>query len=164
MKQVDWFERWNLVSVVDVRDLGLVASATDDDARRVDALDDAVALGDDAHAGVTRELAFHAGADERRLRADERHGLTLHVRAHERAVRVVVLEERNERRGDRHHLVRRDVHELDHVGRDHLEVAVETSARRGVSRNLPFSSTSAEAWAMYFALFFERRVPAAPRR
>ena len=33
---------------------------------RVDALDDAVALGDDADAGVTRELAFHAGADERR--------------------------------------------------------------------------------------------------
>ena len=25
----------------------------------------------------------------------------------------------------RHHLVRRDVHQLDHVGRDHLEVAVE---------------------------------------
>ena len=68
------------------------------------------------------------GADERRVRADERHGLTLHVRAHERAVRVVVLEERNERGGDRHHLVRRDVHQLDHLGRDHLEVAVE--ARR----------------------------------
>ena len=58
-------------------------------------------------------------------RADERHGLALHVRAHERAVRVVVLEERHERRGDRHHLVRRHVHELDHVGRDHVEVAVE---------------------------------------
>ena len=59
------------------------------------------------------------------MRADERHGLTLHVRAHERAVRVVVLEERHERGGDRHHLVRRDVHQLDHLGRDHLEVAVE---------------------------------------
>ena len=49
---------------------------------------------------------------------DERHGLTLHVGAHERAVRVVVLEERHERGGDRHHLVRRDVHQLDHLGRD----------------------------------------------
>ena len=105
----------------------LVAVGADDDARRVDALDDAVALGDDADARVTRELAFHARADVRRVRADERNGLTLHVRAHERAVRVVVLEERNERRGDGHHLVRRDVHELDHVGRDHVEVAVEAS-------------------------------------
>ena len=60
----------------------------------------------------TREPALHAGADERRVRADERHGLALHVGAHERAVRVVVLEERHERGGDRHHLVRRDVHEL----------------------------------------------------
>ena len=142
----------------------LLALGANDDARRVDALDDAVALGDDADAGVTRELAFHAGADERRPGADERNGLTLHVRAHERAVRVVVLEERNERRGDRHHLVRRDVHQLDHVGRDHLEVAVETRRETRFSRNLPFSSTSAEAWAMNFALFLERRVPAAPRR
>ena len=81
---------------------------------------------DDAHAGVAREPLLHAGADERRVRADERHGLTLHVGAHERAVRVVVLEERHERGGDRHHLVRRDVHQLDHLGRDDLEVAVET--------------------------------------
>ena len=44
-------------------------------------------------------------------RAEERHRLALHVRAHERAVRVVVLEERDERRGDRHQLVRRHVHQ-----------------------------------------------------
>jgi hypothetical protein len=30
---------------------------------------------------------------------DQRHRLALHVRTHERAVRIVVLEERNERRG-----------------------------------------------------------------
>ncbi len=45
---------------VDVRDLRLVAVRTDDDARRVDALDDAVAPGERADAGVARELAFHA--------------------------------------------------------------------------------------------------------
>ena len=50
-------------------DLGLRRdSGRDDDAVRVDRLDDAVALGDDADAGVARELAFHAGADERRPR------------------------------------------------------------------------------------------------
>ena len=42
-------------------------SGADDDARRVDALDDAVAARDDADAGVARERAFHAGADERRV-------------------------------------------------------------------------------------------------
>ena len=73
-------------------------------------------------------------------RADERHGLTLHVRAHERAVRVVVLEERNERRSDRHQLVRRHVHQLDHVGRDHQKSPLKR-ARDEVSRSLPFSSS-----------------------
>ena len=56
------------------------------------------------------------GADDRRLRLEERHGLALHVRAHEGAVRVVVLEERDERRRDRDDLLGRHVHVLDLVG------------------------------------------------
>ena len=68
-------------------------------------------------AGVDGCEALHAGADERRLAADERHGLALHVRTHEGAVGVVVLEERDEARRDRHHLARRDVHVVD-LGRD----------------------------------------------
>jgi hypothetical protein len=105
------------VHVVDVRDLAALAFARpDDDALRVDALDDACSLRGDAHARVTREPALDARADERRVRDEERNRLTLHVGAHECAVRVVVLEERDERGGDRHHLVRGDVHQLDHVG------------------------------------------------
>ena len=50
---------------------------------------------------------FHAGADQRRVRLDQRHGLTLHVRAHQRAVGVVVFQERDQRGGDRHELLRR---------------------------------------------------------
>ena len=83
----------------------------------VDALDDAVALGDDGDARVARHDALHAGADQRRLGAQQRHRLALHVRAHEGAVGVVVLEERDQRRRDRDQLVRRDVHELDLLGR-----------------------------------------------
>ncbi len=95
LKQVFWFERWYLIEVVDVRHLvALAARGADDDARGVDALDDAVALGDDADAGVAGHAALHAGADQRRLGAHQRHRLALHVRAHERAVGVVVLEER----------------------------------------------------------------------
>jgi hypothetical protein len=56
---------------------------------------------------------FHAGADERRFGAHQRHRLTLHVRAHQRAVGVVVFEERDQRRSDRHQLLRRHVHQVD---------------------------------------------------
>ena len=64
-----------------------------------------------------RHLLLEARADQRRARIEERHRLPLHVRAHERAVRVVVLEERNERRGDRHELLRRHIHVVDAVRR-----------------------------------------------
>src|SRR4051794_13189315 len=61
----------------------------------------------------SRGALLHAGADDRRLRLEERDGLALHVRAHEGAVRVVVLEERDQRRGDRDDLLGADVHVLD---------------------------------------------------
>ena len=53
----------------------------------------------------------------------ERHRLALHVRAHEGAVGVVVLEERDERRRHRHELLRADVHVVDAVPLDGDEVA-----------------------------------------
>ncbi len=74
-------------------------------------------------AGIARHDIFHAGADERRFRLQQRHRLALHVGAHQGAVGVVVLEERNERRGHRHQLLRTNVDELDLVRRRHHEVA-----------------------------------------
>ena len=56
---------------------------------------------------------LHAGLAQRRIRAQGRHGLPLHVRAHQGAVGVVVLQERDHRRRDRDELQRRDVHVLD---------------------------------------------------
>ena len=73
----------------------------------------AVAFGDQHLAGVEGRRALHTGADQRHLGAHQRHGLALHVRAHQRAVGVVVLEERNQARRDRHDLARRDVHVVD---------------------------------------------------
>ena len=64
-------------------------------------------------------------------RTQRRHGLALHVRAHQRAVRVVVLEERDQRRRDRHDLLRRDVHVLD-FGRRH---AARTRSGSGTTTN-----------------------------
>src|SRR5436190_2882552 len=97
----------------------------DHDARRVDLLDHAVAPRDHGDARVARHHPLHAGTDQRRVGAQEGHRLALHVGAHERAVGVVVLEERDEGRRHRHELVRRHVHELDLVGRHHGELAAD---------------------------------------
>ena len=45
---------------------------------------------------VFGHLPLEPRADERRIGKEERHGLALHVRAHQRPVRVIVLQERNE--------------------------------------------------------------------
>ena len=65
-----------------------------------DARDDARPEGHDDLAGVARGALLDAGADDRRLGLEERDGLALHVRAHQGPVRVVVLEERDERGRD----------------------------------------------------------------
>ena len=70
------------------------------------------------HAGIAGNDAFHAGADQRRVVLQQRHGLTLHVRAHQGAVGVVVFKERDQRRGDRNDLLRRNVDEIDFFGGD----------------------------------------------
>ena len=125
--QVFWFERWNF-SRRKISTPGLVAialfSGAHDDALAVHLLDDAGPARRDRRAGVARHGAFHAGADDRRIRAQQRHRLALHVRAHQRAIGVVVLEERDERRSHRNDLLRRHVHEIDFVARNELRFAV----------------------------------------
>ena len=117
----------------------------------VDVGDLAAALGDDHVAGVHGGPVLHAGADVRRLGVEQRHGLALHVGAHEGAVGVVVLEERDEGRGHRDELGRADVHVVD-VGRRHLDdVGAGTRAREDqVVLELAGLGcrTAALAWAM----------------
>jgi hypothetical protein len=85
----------------------------DDDLLGVDVDHRAGLLREHDVAGVDRGPVLEPGADERRVGDHQRHGLPHHVRAHQRAVRVVVLEERDQRGRDRHDLGRGDVHELD---------------------------------------------------
>ena len=73
--------------------------------------------------GVNRGVRLHTGSDDRGFRTEERHRLTLHVGAHERAVCVVVLEERNERRCNRHHLARGNVHVVDAFARNGVDLS-----------------------------------------
>ena len=95
-----------------------------DDAVGVDVVDLAAAARLHRGAGVDGRRALDAGADERLLGAQARHRLPLHVRAHQRAVRVVVLEERDQRRRHRHDLRRRHVHVVDLVRRRQHELVL----------------------------------------
>ena len=143
LMQVSWFDRRNFAQPVDLAALRLVL---DRDRLAVDLGDDAVVLGEDHVGGVAGGAGLDAGADVGRLGPHQRHGLALHVGAHEGAVGVVVLEERDERGGHRDDLLRRDVHELDLVRRhvadvgggaeEHvaLELQLEVGQRRGLRR------------------------------
>ena len=52
--------------------------------------------GADHHARVAGHVLFHARGHDRRLGDEQRHGLPLHVRAHQGAVGIVVLQEGNQ--------------------------------------------------------------------
>src|SRR5665647_1965384 len=55
-----------------------------------------VALSNFTYTGVFGCTVFHAGSDNRGFRTDQRHSLTLHVRAHQCTVSIIVAEERNQ--------------------------------------------------------------------
>ena len=52
--------------------------------------------------------------------------MTLHVRSHQSAVRIVVFEERNHRRGDGDDLLRRNVHVVDAITRHENRLLIVT--------------------------------------
>ena len=104
-----------LDKVVDILGAGVGA---DDDLVGADSLDEARVLRADNDSGVDSRLVLHTGGDDRLLRDEQRHSLLLHVRSHQSARVVVVLEERNVRGSDRH----------DHLRRS--ASAVHLSARR----------------------------------
>ena len=103
-----------------------LADGADHDAGRVDLVDHAAARRGDRGARIARHGLFHAGADPGRFRLHERNGLALHVGAHQRAVGVIVFQERNERGTDRDELLGADVHQRDVFARRHQVVAALT--------------------------------------
>src|SRR5882672_6691875 len=102
---------------------GVVAFDAHDDALGVDLVHDAVALAEHDRAGIAGGDALHAGADERRFAANQRHSLALHVGAHQGAVGVVVFEERDQAGGDGNELLRRDVDVVDFIAMLQHEVS-----------------------------------------
>ncbi len=63
--------------------------------------------------GVCHSGFFHSGRNNRNFRTQQRHGLSLHVGAHQGAVGIVMLQERNQRSADAHHLIRSHIHVID---------------------------------------------------
>ncbi len=107
--------------------LRLAAVVGNGDGTRVHLRHDAVALGEDGDLGIHADLVFHAGADDRRLGAEQRNGLALHVRAHQGAVRVVVRQEGDHRRSDGDHHARGDI-DIVHALAVHLNDLVAVAA------------------------------------
>jgi hypothetical protein len=96
----------------------------DHDAGRIDGVHHTAALGDHGNAGVHRHFALHSGTNQRLFRFQRRHGLALHVGAHECPIGVVVFKKRNQRRRHRNNLPRRDVHVVHFVGRRQGELVL----------------------------------------
>ncbi len=90
-----------------------VAFDAHDDALAIHRIHHPGALADDHRARIPRRHPLHAGAHIRSIGAQQRHGLPLHVRSHQRAVGVVVFKERNQARRHRDQLFRTDVHVLN---------------------------------------------------
>ncbi len=121
-----------LGQVVDVdADLALhilLVVNTHDDAVCINVIDGTAAQCLHGGPRVDCNSALDAGTDERLFRPQAGHRLALHVRTHQCAVRVIVLEERDQRRRDRHDLRRRNVHVLNATGRHQHELAVFAAA------------------------------------
>src|ERR1035437_3857973 len=94
-----------------------------DDAFAIHRIHDAGALIEHHRAGIARRDGLHAGTHIGSVGAQQRHSLALHVGTHQRAVGVVVFQERNQAGTRRAELLGADVDFLDFVPALEHEVA-----------------------------------------
>ena len=83
------------------------------DTKRIDVGDFSSSSSMNHHAGVFCDRFFHSCTNDRRLCDQKRNRLSLHVRSHQSTVRIIVLKERNQARGNTHHLRWSDVDVLN---------------------------------------------------
>ncbi len=72
-------------------------SDPDHDTTGINTVYHATTFGDDADSGIQSDIALHTGANKRLFSAERWHSLALHIRAHERSVSIIMLQERNQR-------------------------------------------------------------------
>jgi len=101
------------------------------------------------NAGVASDRLLHPGADERRLRLDQRHRLALHIRTHQRAVCVVVLKNGIKAAATETSCFWRDVDQIDILRARHDEIPPLRQFVRSATIR-PSASVSTLAWAMAY--------------
>src|SRR5690606_31915649 len=111
---------------------------TNHDTLGVDVVHHAAATRLHRGAGVDGHRALDAGADQRLFRTQAGYGLTLHVGAHQSPVRVVVLEEGNQRCGHGHDLRRSNVHVVNVFRRGHERFTSLTASHQVVDKTAFF--------------------------
>ena len=123
-----------LVAALELDQLvGLTALVSlDDHLVPADRLHLAVAAGDHDRPRVHRSAVLHPGPHQRRLAGQQGHRLALHVGPHQRPVGVVVLQERDQRRGHGDGLLGRHVHEIDLVRRDEHDLSAVAGRHAGL--------------------------------
>ncbi len=105
-------------------DAFVTVGRADDDAVALRADDFALDIRQEHLAAVVGRQVFHARAHDRDIRREQRHRLALHVRSHERAVGVIVLQEGDQGSADAHNLARRDIHVIDAPRRGEQEFLI----------------------------------------
>ena len=98
-----------------VQGLGLAVVITQGDGIGGDGGNHAGLLGLQADFGIHSGLVLHTGADNRTLGLEQRHCLSLHVRAHQCTVCVIVFQERNHRSCNRNDHLRGNIHKVNAI-------------------------------------------------
>ena len=98
-------------------------------------VDQTAARGGNHGTRVNRRHPLNASTDKGFFRTQHGHGLTLHVRTHQRAVRIIMLQERHQGGGNGHDLRWRHVHVLNALGTNQNGLAF-FAGRHQVTRQL----------------------------
>ena len=146
------------------RVLAIVRGSLDDDLVTRDEDDLAINRRENDFAGICRCSGLHAGTDKRRIRRDKWHSLALHIRTHESAVRIVVLEERDQRSRHRDNLLRRNVHVVDLVGCNGIDLATGLPHQDPVVRERSIVVKGSVRLSDHVALFKRSRQVVDPLR
>ena len=103
------------------------AVVSDDNLRGINVVDHAIAFGRNHRAAVFADLLFNACTHDGGFGADEGHSLAHHVRAHQRAVGIVVFKEGNKSSCNRRNLLGSYVHQSNFRGRYNRIVGLLTA-------------------------------------
>ena len=117
----------------------------------------AAATGNNGGCTVHSHGTFDTRTYQWLLGAQARHSLTLHVRAHQGTVRIVMLQERNQRSGNRYHLTGRHVHVLHTVGSRQNGFTFFTAGNQLVFQFAGFFINLRVCLRNYIAAFFNCR-------